>query len=164
MGRLGGLGGFPGLSWKPWRAPGRRHGRPGPSGVGVVHAGGRCRRGRWPLRKLQRPCQTALGILPRLNVPGGTVADFFWQCVHEAEWKSVNATIWLKHTLVRFTPSSYEAPSPTADLAVGYYVNVASFPQHASDILCCGRIAKCEQPKRAILEGSRQSSETLGGH
>ena len=126
---------------------------------------GRMLPGGWgSLKKLQRPCQTALGILPRLNVPGGTVADFFWQCVHEAEWKSVNAAIWLKHFLVRFTPSSYEAPSPTADLAVGYYVNVASFPQHASDILCCGRIAKCEQPKRAILEGIRQSSETLGGH
>ena len=28
-----------------------------------------------PLRRLQKPSQTALSILPRLNVPGGTVAD-----------------------------------------------------------------------------------------
>ena len=28
-----------------------------------------------PLEKLQKPYQTALGILARLNVPGGTVAD-----------------------------------------------------------------------------------------
>ena len=27
------------------------------------------------LRRLQKPYQTALGILARLNVPGGTVAD-----------------------------------------------------------------------------------------
>ena len=29
-----------------------------------------------PLRRLQKPYQTALGILARLNVPGGTVAEF----------------------------------------------------------------------------------------
>ena len=28
-----------------------------------------------PLRRLQKSCQTALGVLLRLNVPGGTVAD-----------------------------------------------------------------------------------------
>ena len=28
------------------------------------------------LRRLQKPYQTALGILARLNVPGGTVADW----------------------------------------------------------------------------------------
>ena len=41
-----------------------------------IHAIGREERGGWSLRKLQKPCQTTLGILPRLNVPGGTVADF----------------------------------------------------------------------------------------
>ena len=47
----------------------------GPPGVGVVHAMACCQRGGWSFRRLQKPCQTALGILPRLNVPGGTVAD-----------------------------------------------------------------------------------------
>ena len=28
------------------------------------------------LRRLQKPCQTALGIFPRLIVPGGAVADW----------------------------------------------------------------------------------------
>ena len=28
-------------------------------------------------RRLQKPCQTALGLLARLSVPGGTVADHF---------------------------------------------------------------------------------------
>ena len=31
--------------------------------------------GGWPLERLQKPYQTALGILTRLNVPGGAVAD-----------------------------------------------------------------------------------------
>ena len=44
---------------------------------------GRCtqectaRRGVGPL-SIQKPYQTALGILPRLNVPGGTVADVLY--------------------------------------------------------------------------------------
>ena len=36
----------------------------------MQHCAGRGRGG--PLRRLQKPCQTALGILPRLNVPRGT--------------------------------------------------------------------------------------------
>ena len=38
LGHLGGLGGLPAPSWRPWRAPGTRHGRPGPPGSrgGVV--------------------------------------------------------------------------------------------------------------------------------
>ena len=28
------------------------------------------------LRRLQKPCQTEFGIFPRLNVPGGAVADW----------------------------------------------------------------------------------------
>ena len=34
-------------------------------------------RGGWSLRRLQKPCQTAFRIFPRLNVPKGTVADNF---------------------------------------------------------------------------------------
>ena len=43
--------------------------------VGMVSQRGARSGGAGPLRRLQKPCQTALGILPRLNVPGGTVAD-----------------------------------------------------------------------------------------
>ena len=41
----------------------------------MVHATGRGERGGWSFRRLQKPCQTTLGIFPRLNVPTGTVAD-----------------------------------------------------------------------------------------
>ena len=47
----------------------------GPPGVGVVQSKLREERGGGSLRRLQKPCQTALGILPRLNVPRGTVAN-----------------------------------------------------------------------------------------
>ena len=40
-----------------------------------IHAGGRDPEG-GALRRLQKPYQTAPGILARLNVPGGTVADY----------------------------------------------------------------------------------------
>eukprot|EP00959_Pyramimonas_sp_CCMP1952_P205870 4305337-Pyramimonas_sp.AAC.1 len=46
------------------------------SGEGAMHAIGRVERG-GGLRRLQKPCQTALGILARLDVSGGTVADNF---------------------------------------------------------------------------------------
>ena len=36
---------------------------------------GATREGGGPLERLQKPYKTALGILTRLNVPGGTVAD-----------------------------------------------------------------------------------------
>ena len=45
-----------------------------PLEVGVMLASLCDRRG-GALRRLQKSCQTALGIFPRLNVPGGTVAD-----------------------------------------------------------------------------------------
>ena len=76
LGRLGGIlvhlgsfGGLPGPSWKPswaswtpWRAPGRRHGRPGTPGnrgdsPNWVRPGGG-----GPRRRFQKLCQTALGI------------------------------------------------------------------------------------------------------
>ena len=48
----------------------------GASGVGVVQAAGCGPEGVGEsFRRLQKTCQTALGILPRLNVSGGTVAD-----------------------------------------------------------------------------------------
>ena len=47
----------------------------GPPVIGAIHAGGRGPGGGGPLERLQKPYQTALGILTRLNVPGGTVAD-----------------------------------------------------------------------------------------
>ena len=47
----------------------------GPPGVGVVFARVCGSEAGGPLRKRHKPCQTALGIPPRLNVPGGTVAD-----------------------------------------------------------------------------------------
>ena len=40
-----------------------------------MHALLRGERGGGSFRRLQKPCQTALGILLRLTVPGGTVAD-----------------------------------------------------------------------------------------
>ena len=52
-GRFGSLGGPQGGAMAAQGTP----------GVGVLHA------------ELQKLCQAALGILPRLNVPGGTVAD-----------------------------------------------------------------------------------------
>ena len=67
---LGGLGGFPGPSWKPWRASGRRHGRPGtPSGVGGGAVACPLPADSGPYRRVQKPRQTAFGILQRLNVP-----------------------------------------------------------------------------------------------
>ena len=68
------LGGHLGRFWTPWRAPGSRQAAQEYSG------GGGCTQrdaltGCGPLRRLQKPCQAALGILPRFNVPGGTVAD-----------------------------------------------------------------------------------------
>ena len=81
LGHLGGFGGLPGPSWRPswgfgtpWRAPGtclgadRASGRGGDARDGVLTGGG-------ALRRLQKPYQTALGILARLNVRGCTVAD-----------------------------------------------------------------------------------------
>ena len=41
----------------------------GPPGRGAMHATLRVERGGWSLRRLQKPCQTALGSLPHLNVP-----------------------------------------------------------------------------------------------
>ena len=82
LGHLGGFGGLRGPSWKPswaswtpWRAP-----RTCLSADRASKRGGDACRSvrprRWgPLRRLQKPYQTALGILARLNVPGGTVAD-----------------------------------------------------------------------------------------
>ena len=64
LGRLGAFGELQGSSMAAQ----------GPPGVGVMHARLRDERG-VPLRRLQKPCQTALGILARLNVLGGTVAD-----------------------------------------------------------------------------------------
>ena len=52
-----------------------RHGRPGTPGSREMRATLRWERGGGSLRRLQKPCQTALSILPRLNVPRGTVAD-----------------------------------------------------------------------------------------
>ena len=47
-----------------------------PREEGAVHATRRCPGGGGPFRRLQQePYHTALGILARLNVPGGTVAD-----------------------------------------------------------------------------------------
>ena len=77
---LGGSGGLPGPSWKPswaswtmWRAPGTCLGADGALGRGgdkhseaLVEGG---------FRRLQQSYQTALGIVARLIVPGGTVAD-----------------------------------------------------------------------------------------
>ena len=47
-----------------------------PREEGAMHARGCRPGGGGSLRRLQKPCQTALGILARLNVPGGTVADW----------------------------------------------------------------------------------------
>ena len=48
----------------------------GPSGGGEMHATVCVPKGGGSLvRLLQEACQTALGILQRLNVPGGSVAD-----------------------------------------------------------------------------------------
>ena len=91
LGHLGGFGGLPGPSWKPsrafwapWRAPGTclgadRASKRGGGACGEVRAGGG-----GPLRRLQKPYQTALGILARLNVPGGTVAGLVVMAVARA--------------------------------------------------------------------------------
>ena len=107
LGHLGGLGGPRGPFWKPWRAMlaawmallGRlgTFGDPlgsampaqGPPGVGVVHATGCGPEAGGSLRRLQKPCQTARGILPSLNVPRGTVADTFNLCATPADRFSV---------------------------------------------------------------------------
>ena len=47
----------------------------GPPKVGAVQSSKRVPEAEGSLRRLEKPCQAALGILPRLNVPGGTVAD-----------------------------------------------------------------------------------------
>ena len=65
LGRLGSLG----------EPQGGAMAAQGPPKVGPIHAALRWERQGGPLRRLQKPCQTALGILPRLNVPRGTVAD-----------------------------------------------------------------------------------------
>ena len=65
LGHLGRLGERQGRVWAPTE----------PREDGAAHAGG-CEREGGPLRRLQKPDQTALGILARLNVPWGTVADF----------------------------------------------------------------------------------------
>ena len=74
LGHAGGLDVLPGPSWSLWRAAGRRNGRP----ETPQNKADSCRwtlgEG-WVFRSLQKPSQTAFSILPRLNVPGGTVAD-----------------------------------------------------------------------------------------
>ena len=65
LGRLGRLGERQGRVWAPTE----------PRKEGAMHAAGRDREGGGSLRRLQKPYQTAPGILARLNVPGGTVAD-----------------------------------------------------------------------------------------
>ena len=62
LGRLGRLGGRQGRVWAPTE----------PRKEGQIFADVR---GPGPLERLQKPYKTALGILTRLNVPGGTVAD-----------------------------------------------------------------------------------------
>ena len=70
LGRLGSLG----------EPQGGAMAAQGPPGVGAVHASKRVERGGWSLGRLQKPCQTVLGILPRLNVPRDTVADHCRWC------------------------------------------------------------------------------------
>ena len=65
LGYLGRLGERQGRVWAPTE----------PRKEGAVRAGGGARKRGGALRRLQKPYQTALGILPRLDVPGGTVAD-----------------------------------------------------------------------------------------
>ena len=67
LGRLGRLGERQGRVWAPTEL--RKE--------GAIHAVGRDPEGGGPLERLQEPYKTALGILTRLNVPGGTVADIF---------------------------------------------------------------------------------------
>eukprot|EP00959_Pyramimonas_sp_CCMP1952_P205120 4289309-Pyramimonas_sp.AAC.1 len=76
---LGGLGGLPGPSLKPswggwtrWRPPGICRGADRASGRGGCARNEVRPRGRGSLRRLLKPYQTAFGILPRLDVPGGT--------------------------------------------------------------------------------------------
>ena len=65
LGRLGRLGEGPGRVWAPTE----------PRKEGAIHAVVCAAEGGGPLERLQKPYQTALGILARLNVPGGTVAE-----------------------------------------------------------------------------------------
>ena len=65
LGHLGRIGERQGRVWEPTE----------PREEGAIHATGREPEVAGSLRRLQKPYQTALGILARLNVPGGTVAD-----------------------------------------------------------------------------------------
>ena len=74
LGHLGGFGGLPGPSWRPswgfgtpWRAPGTCLGADRASKRGGDACKGTRTGEGGALRRLQKPCQTALGILPRLN-------------------------------------------------------------------------------------------------
>ena len=67
LGRLGRLGERHGRVWAPTEL----------REEGAIHPIGRDPGGGGPLERLQKPYQTALGILTRLNVPGGTVADLY---------------------------------------------------------------------------------------
>ena len=65
LGRFGRLGERPERVWAPTE----------PRKEGAVRAAGCEPEGGGPLERLQESYQTAPGILARLNVPGGTVAD-----------------------------------------------------------------------------------------
>ena len=56
-----------------------------PPGVGVVQATVRDPEGGGPLRRLQKPCQTALGILARLNA--------------QARWR-ISLRAWLRRAAI----------------------------------------------------------------
>ena len=76
LGHVGGLDGLLGPSWSLWRAQGKCNGRPGTpkSRADSCHTtlpGG----GGGPVEDYKILTRTPLGILSRLNVPGGTVAD-----------------------------------------------------------------------------------------
>ena len=96
LGRLGAiLGSLGAIIGRLGRILGHLAGRPWWPSWAVLEALGTPREASWPsreprkrercmggdasrggaLRRLQKPCLTALGILARLNVPGGTVAD-----------------------------------------------------------------------------------------
>ena len=76
LGRLGRLGERQGRVWAPTEPREER----------AVHAT-LCGPERGGLRRLQKPYQTALGILARLNVPGGTVADILKCSDNQLFWK-----------------------------------------------------------------------------
>ena len=65
LGRLGRLGERQGRVWAPTE----------PRKEGAIHPVGRDPGRGGALERLQKPYKTALGILTRLSVPGGTVAD-----------------------------------------------------------------------------------------